>query len=65
MTYQNNMPTRVKLTDADPLDEQSRTPGENECICVDLDREQKFIIIIIIIIIILLLVVIYFMLTNK
>ena len=55
------MPTRVKLTDADPLDEQSRTPGENECICVDLDREQKFIIIIII----LLLVVIYFMLTNK
>ena len=62
MTYQNNMPTRVKLTDADPLDEQSRTPGENECICVDLDREQKFIIIIIII---LLLVVIYFMLTNK
>ena len=61
------MPTRVKLTDADPLDEQSRTPGENECICVDLDREQKFIIIIIviIIIIILLLVVIYFMLTNK
>ena len=43
MTYQNNMPTRVKLTHNDSIDEQNRTPSENECICVDTDREQKLI----------------------
>ena len=38
------MPTRVKLTHADSIDEQNRTtPSENECICVDIDREQKLI----------------------
>ena len=41
--YQNNMPTRVKLTHANSLDEQNRTPSENESICVDIDCEQKLI----------------------
>ena len=43
MTYQNNMPTRAKLTHNDSIDEQNRTPSENERICVDIDRQQKLI----------------------
>ena len=37
------MPTRVKLTHANSLDEQNRAPSENESICVDIDCEQKLI----------------------
>ena len=33
----------VNQSQTDSIDEQNRTPSENECTCVDIDREQKLI----------------------